>query len=95
MQLSYLARTWFGDTLAMVVFGNSEPATVGGFGDDVTVASCRFVFRSSSEHVVAEIKAEAQVGAYTLKRIFQRGAYLTFDAYLISPRGLVPDTRLA
>jgi hypothetical protein len=61
LQLCYLARTWFGDTLGMVVFGNSEPATVGGFGDDATTASCRFVFRSSSEHVVAEIKAEAQV----------------------------------
>ncbi|CAI7892934.1 unnamed protein product, partial [Closterium sp. NIES-53] len=56
----YAAKTWFGDTLAIIVFGTSDIASDGGFAADSTTMFCRFVLRSSSPHVVNEILAAPQ-----------------------------------
>ncbi|CAI5476371.1 unnamed protein product [Closterium sp. Yama58-4] len=59
-QVFYAAKTWFGDTLAIIVFGTSDIASDGGFAADSTTMFCRFVLRSSSPHVVNEILAAPQ-----------------------------------
>ena len=55
-----MAKTWYGDTLAMIIFGISDIAQDGGLGDEFTNMLCKFVLRSSSQRVLEEIAAEPQ-----------------------------------
>lgn len=59
-QLCYLAKTWYGDTVAMVIFGMSDIPPDGGFGEDLTTMLCKFVLKSSANHVLEEILGEPQ-----------------------------------
>ena len=55
-----MAKTWYGDTLAMIIFGISDIAQDGGLGDEFTDMLCKFLLRSSSQRVLDEIAAEPQ-----------------------------------
>eukprot|EP00897_Mesotaenium_endlicherianum_P006906 jgi/Mesen1/6243/ME000323S05372 len=59
-QLCYMAKTWYGDVLSVVVFGISDISPDGGLGDELTSMLCKFVLCSSSQHVLDEILAEPQ-----------------------------------
>lgn len=59
-QLCYAAKTWYGGSVGMMIFGASEVSRNVDLGDETTTMICKFVVRASDASITKEIGSDLQ-----------------------------------